>query len=274
MSEPTSAPSSADRSDAASGGLPNAAGQGAGSGEPAPSRLVEILNQEAQDFLRHSGALTDSEVRAPSLLPGWTRGHVLAHVAGVSHAMARQLDYAAQGRRIELYDGGTEARNAAIEAGAVLPAAELHAYVADGVEKARAAFAGVDEAGWDAPITYRDGTVKTGGLAMWRELAIHAVDLGCGPAPEGWSQELCDHLFHFLAARVPEGLRLRLEPTGMDPLVLSNPGSPAPFNTVTVRGIASDLAAWLAGRTPTLGSLEADGGVLPDILPWPAAKAK
>ncbi|CEA07726.1 mycothiol-dependent maleylpyruvate isomerase [Arthrobacter saudimassiliensis] len=275
MSEPTSVPSPADRSNAADSGLPHSAGAGAGSSEPDTSRLLEFLDQAAEDFHRHAAALTDSEVRAPSLLPGWSRGHVLAHVAGVAHGMARQLEYAADGRRIELYDGGAEGRNAAIEADAVLPAEDLHTRVAAGLDRARAAFHRLDDAAWNAPISYRDGTVKTGGLALWRELAIHAVDLGSGPEPDGWSQELCAHLFDFLAARVPEGLRLRLEPAGMDPLVLTHPASPAPFNTVTVRGIASDIAAWLAGRTPTLGSLEVDGGGgLPELLPWPSALAR
>jgi maleylpyruvate isomerase len=37
----------------------------------------------------------------------------------------------------------------------------------------------------------------------------------------------------------------------------------------------TDIAAWLAGREPTLGSLrasaDADGTDLPDLLPWPSA---
>jgi maleylpyruvate isomerase len=41
-----------------------------------------------------------------------------------------------------------------------------------------------------------------------------------------------------------------------------------------VSGMLTDIAAWLAGRTPSLGSLRAtaaaDGVGLPQLLPWPA----
>lgn len=72
--------------------------------------------------------LDDRAVRAPSGLPGWSRGHVLTHVANFSEAMTRQVDEARAGRLIEMYDGGRPARDTAIEAGAGRPADELKAH--------------------------------------------------------------------------------------------------------------------------------------------------
>jgi maleylpyruvate isomerase len=44
--------------------------------------------------------------------------------------------------------------------------------------------------------------------------------------------------------------------------------------STVINGMLTDIAAWLAGRTPTLGSLRAtaaaDGVDLPELLPWPA----
>jgi maleylpyruvate isomerase len=43
------------------------------------------------------GRLTDADAREPSLLPGWTRGHVLTHRAQRLAALVRPRD--ADGRR-------------------------------------------------------------------------------------------------------------------------------------------------------------------------------
>ena len=37
-------------------------------------------------LLATATALSDAQVREPSSLPGWTRGHVLTHIARVGHA--------------------------------------------------------------------------------------------------------------------------------------------------------------------------------------------
>ena len=71
------------------------------------------------------------------------------------------------------------------------------------------------------------------------------------------------------AARVPEGNRYVLQPLGLPPVTIGNGSA-----TTVIGGMLTDIAAWLAGRTPTLGSLRAtaaaDGVDLPELLPWPA----
>lgn len=242
---------------------------------PTPSQLVAILDAAAADFRDRIRFLTDDDVRAPSHLPGWSRGHVLAHVSGVADGMARQLEYAVRGETIELYDGGAEGRNRAIEEGAVLNADRHRRELSTSLDRVLAAFHGLQAADWQAPISYRSGVVRDGGLALWRELVIHLTDLGVGVEADTWSPQLCEHLFGFLSARVPAGVRLRLQPLGLAPRVLggSAPGEPV-SSTVSVNGMATDIAAWLAGRTPNLASLRAeaaaDGVDLPKLLPWPS----
>lgn len=51
-------------------------------------------------------ALDQARVRAPSGLPGWSRGHVMIHLANFSQAMTRQVDESLAGRLIDMYDGG------------------------------------------------------------------------------------------------------------------------------------------------------------------------
>ncbi|MBP3044180.1 maleylpyruvate isomerase family mycothiol-dependent enzyme [Arthrobacter jiangjiafuii] len=248
---------------------------------PGPEQLVSLLDEAASAFREHLVPLTDADVRAPSGLPGWSRGHVLAHVAGVADGMARQLEYAAAGETIDLYDGGVDGRNRAIEEGSVRSADRQRADLDTALDRALAAFHRLGESDWDVPISYRDGIVRDGGLALWRELVIHLTDLNVGVEADAWTPLFCEHLFGFLAARVPSDLRLSVQPFGMAPRILASTSEDAATaatarsRTVSVNGMATDIAAWLAGRNPNLGSLRAeaaaDGVELPALLPWPSA---
>ncbi|MET3923248.1 maleylpyruvate isomerase family mycothiol-dependent enzyme [Arthrobacter sp. UYEF20] len=237
--------------------------------EITPQELLEELRRAADVVAGVTAKLTERDVPAPSELPGWTRGHVLAHIAGIANAMARQLEFAARGESTELYDGGFEGRTRAIEMAAGHGIEEHRADVETALERALRAFGALDAAGWQARITYRGGVVFDGGLALWRELVIHATDLGTGRGPETWSRPFCEHLFDFLAARVPAGERLVLQPLGLPPVAIGTGGK-----STVINGMLTDIAAWLAGRNPTLGSLRAtaaaDGVDLPELLPWPA----
>jgi maleylpyruvate isomerase len=232
--------------------------------------LLEELRRAAGVVAGITATFSDEDVKAPSELPGWTRGHVLAHINGIANAMARQLEFAARGESIELYDGGYDGRTRAIEMAAGHTAAEHRADVDAALDRALRAFESLDDAGWRLPITFRGGVVFDGGLALWRELTIHATDLGTGRGPETWSRPFCEHLFDFLAARVPEGQRFMLQPLGLPGVAIGTPGG----RSTAINGMLTDIAAWLAGRTPTLGSLRAtaaaDGVDLPALLPWPA----
>jgi maleylpyruvate isomerase len=236
-----------------------------------PGALPAELHKAASTVTRLLAKLDDASVAGPSQLPGWTRGHVLAHITGIANAMARQLDYARRGEKIELYDGGMDGRNKAIELAAGHSLAQHTESVTKAVESAVASFDALEPDDWQAPITYRDGTVFDGGQALWRELTIHASDLGVGFGPETWSRPFCEHLIGFLAARVPGEYKLVLQPTGL-PQISIGGGS----TSIAITGMLTDIAAWLAGREPSLGSLRAtaaaDGVELPELLPWPAAQ--
>jgi maleylpyruvate isomerase len=238
-----------------------------------PEKLLEELRGAADVVAATTAKLTEQDIEAPSELPGWTRGHVLAHLAGISNAMARQVEFAARGETIELYDGGYEGRTRAIESAAGHTLAQHRTDLDAALERALDAFAGLaasaGPAGWRQPISYRGGVVFDGGMALWRELIIHATDLGTGRGPETWSRPFCEQLFDFLAARVPGGNRYVLQPLGLPPVTIGSGGT-----ATVISGMLTDIAAWLAGRTPTLGSLRAtaaaDGVDLPELLPWPA----
>jgi maleylpyruvate isomerase len=205
--------------------------------------------------------LTDDGARAPSALPGWTRGHVLTHVEGVARALARQARYALRGQVVEVYDGGRPARDAAIEAGHARSAAQLAAAVGDALDEAEVSWGGVGPDDWARPVSYRDGTVRTAGLAWWRELEIHTADALLGTGPDRWPAHLCAHLVDFLSVRVPAGTELTLTASDVDRSWTLGQG-----RHVAVEGRLTDLAAWLAGRAP---QRPLTGDPLPELGSWP-----
>lgn len=232
-------------------------------------RVLADLRATDRRLLDAVAGIDDGAVAGPSRLPGWTRGHVLAHLAGLGAGAARQLEHAVAGtERVDFYDGGRVARDAQIERDAGRSAAEHRAALAATVERVEEAAAAVTPELLDRPTGYRDRPVAAVLALWWREVEVHLTDLDVGPTTAGWSAGLRAHLAAYLADRAPEGVRLDLAATDVDERHALGDGA----DLVTVRGAATDLAAWLAGREPA-GPLtaERDGAVvpLPELAPWP-----
>ncbi|HEY6472120.1 MAG TPA: maleylpyruvate isomerase N-terminal domain-containing protein [Acidimicrobiales bacterium] len=172
--------------------------------------------------------LDDATARAPSLLPGWSVGHLLTHLARNADSVVWRLEGAANGELRDQYPGGLERRHADIESGAARPATEL----VDDVRASSAAVARVvaelPDLAWDAPSRTSRGVVEPSRDAVfsrWREVVVHHGDLGFGPVrlPTGLVNE-------WLARELP-GLANRTDP--------------------------STLLAWVIGR-----------GEAPELAPW------
>lgn len=103
------------------------------------STAALVLGLEAERW-------TDADVRAPSMLPGWTRGHVLTHIARNADSIARTLSGALRGEIVARYPHGPDGRNADIEAGAGRGVTELIADVRDSADRLDRVFAAVGDA--------------------------------------------------------------------------------------------------------------------------------
>jgi maleylpyruvate isomerase len=191
--------------------------------------------------------LTGEELAGPSPLEGWTRGHVLSHIAGVGAAMLGQAQAAERGEVVPVY-ASQEARNAEIEAGAGRTVAEHLAVLGALRDDLARTWPGPGSPLWDAPSGYRSGPLSGCLLGWWREVRIHSVDALAGTSRqvgyETWDDALCAHLREFLAVRLPDGVSVD-----------------------DVAGDPRDVTAWLAGRVPVT-PLQGD---LPELGPWPSA---
>lgn len=227
-----------------------------------PERLKEITAAHERIRARMT-ELTEADAREAIELPGWTRGHVLIHLADLSRAFARQARYAVEGRTIEVYDGGRPTRDRRIEELHGRPVAWLREQVEEGLSALEDAWAALGPDDWDLPCAYRNSPLFATQLAWWRETELHTVDLSVGYRSEEWSTPLASHVVSFLQPRLGQGVRLVAETTGQE-WHTGGDGTP-----VVVRGTVHSLAAWISGR-PHGASPTVDGDqALPELNAWP-----
>lgn len=229
-----------------------------------PERLEEIAATHTE-LRTDAVGLDDAAVREPTDLPGWTRGHVVTHLAELAAALARQARYALDGRVVEVYDGGRPARDVAIERGARRSALELSDALQDSLTDLEQTWAELAPDDWRLRCTFRDGDLLATQLCWWREVHIHYADLGIGYAPQQWSDALGEHLVDFLSPRLPT------DRTAV--LLATDTGRSWEFGSgasVTIRGPQNSLAAWLAGRSAAqLPEADGPSGQLPELGAWP-----
>ena len=144
-----------------------------------------------QRLLAHIDPLDDAAIRLPSLLPGWTVGHVLTHIARNAESFARILEGAERGEILDQYEGGVESRAADIEAGAGRSAGDLVPDVRATIWRLERTWASSTSAAWDG-----SGRGVSGDLLpcidlpfrRWREVEVHHADLGLpGFTVDDWS---------------------------------------------------------------------------------------
>lgn len=88
---------------------------------------MEHIEAAHQRLMLGLAELTDTQVRQPSLLPGWTIGHTLSHIALNAEAFVRVAKGLTAGEVGSMYPT-SESRDAAIEAGAHRSAQEIVAH--------------------------------------------------------------------------------------------------------------------------------------------------
>jgi maleylpyruvate isomerase len=130
--------------------------------------------------------LDDATARRASLLPGWSVGHVLTHIARNAGSVVWRLEGAARGERRDQYPGGLGQRAADIEAGVARKADALAADVRQTSAAVGRVMAELPAAAWDAPLRTSRGVVESSRdavLSRWREVVVHHGDLGLGAVP-------------------------------------------------------------------------------------------
>ena len=211
----------------------------------------------------------DNDVRQPSLLPGWTRGHVLTHLARSADGMVNLVQAARTGDGQVMYPGGREGRAADIEAGAGRHLGDLRLDLAEAAERLLSAFADdLPPEARDREVTMSSGATAYGWeipLLRTREVEIHHVDLAAGYTPADWTAEFAartlDQLAPFFrgARDCPVASLVASDSDGRWEVAADGP---------ELAGPARELAAWLVGRSSGDGLRVSGGGETPVAPRW------
>jgi len=206
--------------------------------------------------------LDDADLAATSGLPGWTNGHVAAHIARNADALLRLLHWARTGEPTPMY-ASSAARNEEIERDA---AREPQVHRVDVRTTAAAldlAIATTDADTWTVQIRSTRRAITAGEVPWMRakEVWLHAVDLGASSEriPFDVATALIDDIAGSFSNR-DDAPAMQLIDTESGRAVDIGHGGP------TVSGAARDLAVWLAGRGTGAGLQCPDD--LPALPAW------
>jgi maleylpyruvate isomerase len=236
-----------------------------------PSALVEEIATATSQVLDTAGRLTPERMAGPSVLPGWSRGHVLTHLARNADALGNLAHWAETGVPTPMYGPGA-ARDAAIEAGAHRPPEEITADLDTASARLNDALASMSAAAWGAKVAGRDGREFAAVQLPYRrlrELYIHHVDLDAGWTPAHWPGDFATRELFEVAASFrgrPDTMPLMLHDEDSGRRLAIGPEEHPPVAVVS--GRRRTLLAWLIGRTGGDGLVMDPAGALPPLPAW------
>ncbi|MGO4247579.1 maleylpyruvate isomerase family mycothiol-dependent enzyme [Paenarthrobacter sp. RAF54_2] len=202
-------------------------------------------------FARKLNELSDMDLDAPSLLPGWTRRHVVSHVGYNARAIARLVEWAATGVENPMYPS-LEIRNHEIDFGATLSPIALRNLFDHSAIHLNVEWRDLPADSWHHKVTTVQGRVVQAEETVWmrtREVWVHAVDLDNGasfhdiPAPV-LARLLKDISGAWSSRGTDKGLLI--EVTGHSSTLVF--GDVAGSSPVKVSGPLAAMTAWATGR--------------------------
>lgn len=230
--------------------------------------MVEV-ERSTRRLLDAAAALDDALVNTRSLLPDWSRGQVLAHLARNADSYVRLLTWAATGEHTPQYRDRAQ-RDREIDDGAHRPIADHVTDLRESADRLAEAAAAMPAANWSAVVRTISGRDRPAAEIVWsrlRELEVHHVDLDIGYTPAHWSAAFSQRLLREVATDLnhragAEPMTLRPDDVGHDIPIGEANGAP------TISGPSPALAAWLTGRSGGDGLIVTPGGPLPLTPNW------
>jgi maleylpyruvate isomerase len=217
-------------------------------------------------FAHRLAELTDDELDGDTLLNGWTRRHLLAHVGYNAAALCRLLDWAATGVETPMYES-TEQRNQEIKEGATLSAAALRNLFHHTVARLDEKWRHLPPSAWDAEVRTAQGRTVPASETVWmrtREVWIHAVDLANGARFTSFPNTVLESLLTDIVGtwqRKGVGGELVIEVTGAAPVIVGD----RVIDPRVVRGPLAGVVRWAAGR----GTIGMSANItVPPPPPW------
>ena len=237
---------------------------------------VDLLGEASARLIRTVDGFHGDDWTTPSLLPGWTRAHVVAHLAlnaeGIARALRGVVADDSHGDALEprtMYDSD-EKRDSDIEDLATAEPAEIRDRLLAGTTLLQEAIEAIPGDRWDTRVERTPGGRSIRARAFpemrLREIEIHHVDLDAGYTTADWEPKFIEHLMDAMDKRVHTGRAFEVRPLDSPRTWVFGPGE-SEYPVPVVTGPAADLAWWLTGR-PARDTLSCSQGELPVIEGW------
>ncbi len=228
---------------------------------------LDDLAAAGQRLVRSVDGLHGDDWRAPSLLPGWSRAHVVAHLALNGEALRDVLRGVIEQDPVPMY-ASQEQRDADIEELAAAEPPELRERLLVTLTEFSDAALAVPHETWEGRFDRTPGgqslPLLVAPVMRLREIEIHHVDLALDYSPDDWPQAFAELVVDGMVRRLEleEGFRIApldtpktwdVDNTGDDPAVVTGP--------------VAHVAWWLTGREPS-PQVTCSRGDLPTIQSW------
>ncbi|MEU6081844.1 maleylpyruvate isomerase family mycothiol-dependent enzyme [Streptomyces sp. NPDC047108] len=250
-----------------------------------PIKDMAAVREATDRLLVTARGLDDAALREPSRLEGWSRGHVLAHVARNADALLNVLTAARTATHVPMY-ASAESRTADIERDAPRPLDVHLADLAGSAERFNDEAASLHSEMWQRTVELRNGVTDLAARVPFRrliEVELHHVDLGVGCTVDDLPASFVDRDLEYVAGerfagradvpalviRTDEGRSWR---TGRGGVVAGGAGTGGADEAgvteeaTVVGGSPVALLGWLTGRSDGTG-LDTGGSPLPVLPP-------
>lgn len=231
------------------------------------SELTALLAGATDRLAATVDALAPETLVEASFLPGWSRAHVLTHLARNADGLRSLLLAARTGEPLRMY-ASPEARDADIETGATRPGTVVVADVLEASRRFAAETGAMPEVSWLAQVVFTSGRPEAPSFPARQilsrrlcEVEVHHVDLDAGYGFADTPEPLAAALLADWAKRIGASL----ESGGAVRWSLSVPDDDA---VCTCRGRSGALLGWLAGRSDGAG-IDTDGAGRPAVRVLP-----
>jgi maleylpyruvate isomerase len=227
--------------------------------------VLPLLDSATRRLVRAVDAMADVQFAEPSLLPGWSRGHVVAHLTLNAEGLAGALEGVREGHEVPMYRS-PEARDDDIQELSTLDPGRLR-------ERFLASTTTIGHAIEEMPSELDGGRIERTpgservftagrvGEMRLKEVGIHHTDLGLDHTFSDWSSDFSVFVLDSLVA-VHDGPAFTVTAVDVDrSWTFGEDGGP------TVSGPASALAWWATGRDPG-DLLSSDSGEVPTQEAW------
>jgi maleylpyruvate isomerase len=214
--------------------------------------MIADLAAETDKLSASVGRLEDSQAqRDASRLPGWSRAHVLVHVARNADGLRNLLLSARTGTPLRMY-ASPRTRLADIDAGVTRPADVIAADALESSARFLVEARAMPPQAWESNVAFSSGQPDPPVIVAPRllemrlqEVTLHHVDLDVDYEFDDVPKRLLlGFLERFKTHRQRQGVQLTIHLDGPDhPSTAGDPAVPV------VEGDAAALVAWLAGRS-------------------------